>query len=79
MSWLNRYFHGVNESPASPSDSRRSLQGVIKAQQKMLGLGDSEYRELLSEITGKNSTTQMDILELERVKYQFNILLSSKP
>jgi len=79
MSWLNRYYHGVNESPASPSDSRRSLQGVVKAQQKMLGLTDKEYRELLLEIVGKNSTTQMDIMELERVKYRFNILLSSKP
>ena len=78
MAWLNRYYHGVQESSISPSQMRKSLQGVIKAQQKMLGLRDSEYRELLLEITGKSSTTQMDAIELERVKYRFNILLGSK-
>jgi phage gp16-like protein len=62
----------------SPSQSRRRLQGVIKAQQKNLGLSDREYRELLLEITGKSSTTQMDATELERVKYRLNILLASK-
>jgi hypothetical protein len=79
MAWLNRYYHGVKETPTSPAGVRRSLQGVVKAQQKMLGLTDKEYRELLLEIVGKISTTQMDMMELERVKYRFNILLSSKP
>jgi len=79
MAWLNRYYHGVQESPISPSRLRKTLQGVIKAQQKMLGLSDGEYRELLLQIIGKTSTTQMDITELERVKYRFNILLGSKP
>ncbi len=78
MGWLNKYYHGVQGSSISPSQLRKSLQGVIKAQQKMLGLRDSEYRELLLEITGKSSTTQMDAIELERVKYRFNILLGSK-
>lgn len=78
MAWLNRYYHGVQESPMSPSLRRKSLQGVIKTQQKMLGLSDREYRELLLEITGKSSTTQMDATELERVKYRLNILLASK-
>lgn len=78
MAWLNKYYHGVQESYMSPSQSRRRLQGVIKAQQKNLGLSDREYRELLLEITGKSSTTQMDATELERVKYRLNILLASK-
>lgn len=78
MSWLNRYYHGVKESPAPPSELRRSIQGVIKAQQKMLGLSDKEYCELLLQIIGKSSTTRMDLPELERLKYHFNILLGSK-
>jgi hypothetical protein len=76
MAWLNKYYHGVQESPISPSQRRKSLQGVIKAQQKMLGLNDREYSELLSEITGKSSTTQMDITELNRVKFHFNTLMT---
>lgn len=78
MVWLHRYYYGVKESPASPAGLRRSLQGVIKAQQKKLGLCDKEYRQLLLQIIGKSSTTQMDLTELERLKYHFNILLSSK-
>jgi len=79
MTWLNRYYHGVKVPVMSPSQIRKSLQGVIKAQQKMLDLRDKEYRELLLQIIGKSSTTQMDLTELERVKYRFNILLGQKP
>lgn len=79
MAWLNRYYHGVQESVISPSQRRKSLQGVIKAQQKRLGLSDREYRDHLLEITAKSSTTQMDVIELDRVKDRFNILLGQKP
>ena len=78
MTWLSRYYHGVKESCISPSQARKTLQGVIKSQQKRLGLNDREYRNILFEIAGKTSTTQMDIDELERVKDEFNIRLGLK-
>ncbi|HHT9105783.1 MAG TPA: hypothetical protein ACFYD7_07925 [Candidatus Wujingus californicus] len=78
MTWLNSYYHGVKELYPSPSQIRKRLQGVIKSQQKMLGLSDRKYRESLFQITGKTSSTIMEICELERVKDEFNILLGSK-
>ena len=78
MTWLSRYYHGVKESCISPSQARKTLQGVIKSQQKRLGLNDREYRNILFEIAGKTSTIQMDIDELERVKDEFNIRLGLK-
>lgn len=78
MAFLNRYYHGVKESCISPSQARKNLQGVIKSQQKRLGLNDREYRNVLFKIAGKTSTTQMDIDELVRVKDEFNILLGLK-
>src|SRR3989339_388324 len=64
MTWLGRYYHGVKESSTSPLQARKTLQGVIKSQQKRLGLNDREYRNILFKIAGKTSTTQMDIDEL---------------
>lgn len=78
MTWLDRYYHGVKESYISPLQARKTLQGVIKSQQKRLGLNDREYRNILFKIAGKTSTTQMDIDELVRVKDEFNILLGLK-
>lgn len=78
MTWLGRYYHGVKESYTSPLQERKNLQGVVKSQQKRLGLNDREYRNILFKIAGKTSTTQMDIDELVRVKDEFNILLGLK-
>ena len=78
MTWLGRYYHGVKESYISPLQVRKTLQGVIKSQQKRLGLNDREYRNILFKIAEKTSTTEMDIDELERAKDEFNILLGLK-
>ena len=78
MTWLGRYYHGVKESYISPLQVRKTLQGVIKSQQKRLGLNDKEYRNILFKIAEKTSTTEMDIDELERAKDEFNILLGLK-
>lgn len=78
MDWLRRYYYSNKEKYKSPGQRRKELIGIIKSQQKMLVLNNREYRELLFRITGKTSTTQMEIYELERVKDNFNILLGSK-
>lgn len=75
MAWLHRYYHGVREEYESPMQLRRKYQGIIKSQQKEIGLKDKKYREMLLEMTGKTSTTQMDIEELEYVIDRFNIVL----
>jgi hypothetical protein len=47
--------------------SRQRIVGGIKAIQKELGIGESEYRELLFNTSGKRSTSDMDNAELHRV------------
>lgn len=78
MDWLRRYYYSNIEKYKSPGQIKHELIGIIKSQQKMLGLNDKKYRELLFQITGKTSSTKMEIYELERVKEHFNILLGLK-
>lgn len=76
MDWLRRYYFGTRqENYKSPGQTRNQLIGIIKSQQKMLKLTDKVYREYLFKLTGKSSSTKMEIQELEKVKQYFNILL----
>lgn len=78
MNWLRKYYFGTRDKYISPGKTRTQLIGIIKSQQKMLNLTDKEYREWLFKITGKSSSTLMEIGELEIVKHNFNILLGLK-
>lgn len=75
MDWLRKYYYGAKSEYQAPGDIRRQLIGVIKSQQKQLRLSDKIYRELLLRVTGKKSSTVMEIAELRAVVYHFNILL----
>lgn len=78
MDWLRKYYYATKEEYKTPGKIRNELIGVIKSQQKILNLNDKKYRELLFQITGKTSSTHMEIGELNRVKDYFNILLGIK-
>ena len=78
MDWLRKYYHATKEKYRTPGEIRNQLIGVIKSQQKILNLNDKKYRALLFQITGKISSTHMEITELEHVKDYFNILLGIK-
>jgi hypothetical protein len=53
---------------------RNRLVGGIKGIAKALGMGETRYRQVLPELTGKRSTTEMDMKELERVFEHFKQL-----
>lgn len=78
IQWLQNFYYGVKYEHEKPIPQKRKLQGIIKSQQKELNLRDADYRNLLLNITGKNSTKQMDLYQLEKVKNYFNILLGSR-
>ncbi len=75
INWLRKYYHVTKKKYKSPGDIRHQLIGIIKSQQKTLNLNDKKYRDLLVRLTGKNSSTRMEICELERVRDYLNILL----
>lgn len=75
MDWLRKYYHATKETYKTPGAIRNELIGVIKSQQRRLALNDKKYRELLLRITGKTSSTKMEIAELALVRDHFNILL----
>ncbi len=75
MDWLRRYYFGTKDNYKSPGQTRNQLIGIIKSQQKTLKLTDKVYREYLFKLTGKSSSTKMEIQELEKIKDYFNILL----
>lgn len=75
MDWLRKYYYATREKYRTPGKIRNDLIGVIKSQQRSLNLSDKKYRELLLQITGKTSSTHMEIHELKRVRDHFNILL----
>jgi len=58
----------------SPRNRRNRMVGGIKAIAKSLGMADVRYRQMLIDVTGKSSTTDMDIEELERVFARFRLL-----
>ncbi len=76
LSWLHRYHHAVKDT-VTPEKKKNQLKGIIKSQQKALGLSDKQYRALLMNLVNKSSTTQMDIKELDKVKDHLNIMLGS--
>ena len=78
MDWLRKYYFGTRNKYISPGKLRTQLIGIIKSQQKALNLNDKEYREWLFKITGKSSSTLMEIGELEIVKHNFNIMLGGR-
>jgi hypothetical protein len=71
--YLEKKHYGRRRSDRQEVSRRRCVNG-IKAIQSKLKIGDRQYREILVEITGKNSTTEMDVDELERVFKQFRHL-----
>lgn len=57
-----------------PLRVRNRLMSGIHAIEKKLKMGESVYRQRLLEITGKPSTSDMDIEELDRVSKRFKQL-----
>jgi len=53
---------------------RNRLVAGIKAIQKALGVGETRYRQVLFDLTGKHSTTEMQAEALERVFAHFRQL-----
>jgi hypothetical protein len=53
---------------------RNRMVGGIKFIAKSLGIGDTRYRQLLVELTGKRSTREMDMKELKKVFDRFRHL-----
>lgn len=53
---------------------RNRMVAGIKAIEKALGMGDTRYRQVLFDLTGKHSTTEMEAEELERVFAHFRQL-----
>ncbi len=53
---------------------RNRMVGGIKGIAKSLGMGDTKYRHALLDLTGKRSTTEMDMKELEKVFEYFRQL-----
>jgi hypothetical protein len=78
MDWLRKYYYATRGECKAPGKIRIELIGVIKAQQKRLKLNDKKYRELLFQITGKTSSTHMEIHELKHVRDYFNMLLGTQ-
>lgn len=75
MDWLRKYYHATKNEYQAPGDVRRQLIGVVKSQQKQLHLSDKAYREQLLKLTGKQSSTVLEISELRMVVHHFNLLL----
>lgn len=68
--YLEKKHYGRRRSDRQEVERHRFVSG-IKAIQTKLRIRDQQYRQILVEITGKNSTTEMDIDELERVFKRF--------
>ncbi len=72
-SHLERKMHARRER--EPVRLKRNrMVGGIKHIAKTLGMGETHYRQLLVELTGRRSTTEMDTKELERVFERFREL-----
>lgn len=78
MDWLRKYYYATREEYRTPGKIRNELIGIIKSQQRTLTLNDKAYRDLLVQLTGKNSSTLMEIYELKLVRDRLNILLGLK-
>jgi hypothetical protein len=70
---LEKKHYGRRRSDRKDVARHRFVSG-IKAIQSKLKIKDQPYRAILSEITGKSSTTEMDNDELERVFKRFKYL-----
>lgn len=75
MAWLHRFSYGVKGQYA-PRDSAARLMGVIHSQRRHLGLSDREYRGLFIRLTGVDSTTKMDLRQLQMVRDQLNLMIA---
>jgi hypothetical protein len=53
---------------------KHRMVGGIKGIKAKLGMGDARYRSILLELTGRRSTTEMDMKEVERVFEHFKEL-----
>jgi hypothetical protein len=71
--YLEKKQYGRRRSDRQEVERHRYISG-IKAIQSKLKIRDQQYRGILLEITGKSSTTQMDIEELDRVFKRFRYL-----
>jgi len=71
--YLEKKHYGRRRSDRQGVERHRYISG-IKAIQTKLKIGEQEYRGFLVEITGKSSTTEMDIDELNRVFKRFRYL-----
>ena len=68
--YLEKKHYGRRRSDRQEIERHRYVSG-IKAIQAKLRISDDKYRAILLEITGKSSTTEMDIDEVERVFKRF--------
>jgi hypothetical protein len=71
--YLEKKHYGRRRSDRQEMERHRCVNG-IKAIQAKLRIGDRQYREILVKITGKSSTTDMNVDELEHVFEQFRRL-----
>lgn len=75
MKWLHNFTYGVKDEYGI-RDSVTTLKGVIQSQRRQLGLSESEYRDVLRQLTGVDSTTKMDKEQLLSVRDYFNLLIA---
>ena len=73
--WLHNFTYGVKDQ-YGVRDSTTLLKGVIQSQRRQLGLSESEYRDVLRQLTGVDSTTKMDKEQLRSVCDYFNLLIA---
>jgi hypothetical protein len=71
--YLEKNHYGRRRSDRQEMERHRYISG-IKAIQNKLKMGDKQYRNILVEITGKSSTTEMGIDELAQVFKRFKNL-----
>jgi len=75
MKWLHNFTYGVKDE-YGVRDSVTTLKGVIQSQRRQLGLSESDYRDVLRQLTGVDSTTKMDKEQLLSVRDYFNLLIA---
>lgn len=75
--YLERKQYARRGGETSERERSRCLSG-IKAIQKDLGISDSAYRQLLLEVSGRTSTTQLNLPSLRQVFQHFQRLQGRK-
>jgi hypothetical protein len=68
--YIEKKHYGRRRSDRQEMERHRYISG-IKAIQNKLKMGDKQYRNILVEITGKSSTTEMDIDEIAQAFKRF--------